>query len=58
MPIHCADCIDIFFGDLTVWNGNGFCGAVVSQIAEVDKLMSDIHQEASRVSQTVSALSI
>ena len=28
------------------------------QIAEVDKLMSDIHQEASRVSQTVSALSI
>ena len=28
------------------------------QISEVDKLMSDIHQEASRVSQTVSALSI
>ena len=28
------------------------------QIAEVDKLMSDIHREASRVSQTVSALSI
>ncbi|WP_318528120.1 methyl-accepting chemotaxis protein [Aeromonas media] len=28
------------------------------QISEVDKLMSDIHREASRVSQTVSALSI
>lgn len=28
------------------------------QISEVDKLMNDIHQEASRVSQTVSALSI
>ena len=28
------------------------------QVSEVDKLMSDIHREASRVSQTVSALSI
>jgi methyl-accepting chemotaxis protein len=28
------------------------------QIAGVDKLMSEIHQEADRVSQTVSALSI